>query len=76
MLAGLFDFCVFAPLFSVPFGCPKIRAPKKIAFFSVKSITRNLGGALLGFPTSSRIGAGSQHYWMSGQIGFILLAQT
>lgn len=26
LLAGLFDFCVFAPLFSCPLSGPKIRA--------------------------------------------------
>jgi hypothetical protein len=26
LLAGLFDFCVFAPLFGAPMGGPKIRA--------------------------------------------------
>ncbi len=26
LLAGLFDFCVFAPLFGAPFSGPKIRA--------------------------------------------------
>jgi Inner membrane protein YgaP-like, transmembrane domain len=26
LLAGLFDFCVFAPLFGAPFTGPKIRA--------------------------------------------------
>lgn len=28
LLAGLFDFCVFAPLFSAPLSGPKIRASK------------------------------------------------
>ncbi len=28
LLAGLFDFCVFAPLFGNPFSGPKIRAGK------------------------------------------------
>jgi hypothetical protein len=28
LLAGLFDFCVFAPLFGAPFSGPKIRAGK------------------------------------------------
>ena len=28
LLAGLFDFCVFAPLFGNPFSGPKIRAEK------------------------------------------------
>ena len=28
LLAGLFDFCVFAPLFGAPLGGPKIRAAK------------------------------------------------
>ena len=28
LLAGLFDFCVFAPLFGAPLGGPKIRAVK------------------------------------------------
>lgn len=27
-VAGLFDFCVFAPLFGLPFAGPKIRAGK------------------------------------------------
>ncbi len=26
LAAGLFDFCVFAPLFALPFSGPKIRA--------------------------------------------------
>lgn len=26
LLAGIFDFCVFAPLFGAPFSGPKIRA--------------------------------------------------
>ncbi len=29
LLAGLFDFCVFAPLFGCPLSGPKIRAGKK-----------------------------------------------
>lgn len=29
LLAGLFDFCVFAPLFGAPFSGPKIRAGSK-----------------------------------------------
>lgn len=29
LLAGLFDFCVFAPLFGCPISGPKIRAGKK-----------------------------------------------
>jgi len=29
LLAGLFDFCVFAPLFGCPMSGPKIRAGKK-----------------------------------------------
>jgi hypothetical protein len=28
LLAGLFDFCVFAPLFGAPISGPKIRAAK------------------------------------------------
>jgi hypothetical protein len=28
LLAGLFDFCVFAPLFGAPLGGPQIRAAK------------------------------------------------
>jgi hypothetical protein len=28
LLAGLFDFCVFAPLFGAPLSGPKIRAGK------------------------------------------------
>jgi hypothetical protein len=28
LLAGLFDFCVFAPLFGLPLGGPAIRAKK------------------------------------------------
>ena len=28
LLAGLFDFCVFAPLFGAPFSGPAIRAGK------------------------------------------------
>jgi len=28
LLAGLFDFCIFAPLFGAPFSGPKIRASK------------------------------------------------
>jgi len=28
LVAGLFDFCVFAPLFGVPLSGPKIRAGK------------------------------------------------
>ncbi len=28
LLAGLFDFCVFAPLFGAPLGGPQIRAGK------------------------------------------------
>jgi len=28
LLAGLFDFCVFAPLFGAPLSGPKIRASK------------------------------------------------
>lgn len=28
LLAGLFDFCVFAPLFSCPMSGPKIRSGK------------------------------------------------
>ncbi len=28
LLAGLFDFCVFAPLFGAPFSGPKIRSAK------------------------------------------------
>jgi len=28
LLAGLFDFCVFAPLFGAPFSGKAIRAPK------------------------------------------------
>ena len=28
LLAGIFDFCVFAPLFGAPFSGPKIRAEK------------------------------------------------
>ncbi len=28
LLAGIFDFCVFAPLFGAPFSGPKIRAGK------------------------------------------------
>jgi hypothetical protein len=28
LLAGVFDFCVFAPLFGAPFSGPKIRAAK------------------------------------------------
>jgi hypothetical protein len=28
LLAGLFDFCVFAPLFGAPLSGPKIRAVK------------------------------------------------
>jgi hypothetical protein len=28
LLAGLFDFCVFAPLFRAPLSGPKIRAAK------------------------------------------------
>ncbi|HVN52877.1 MAG TPA: DUF2892 domain-containing protein [Anaerolineaceae bacterium] len=28
LLAGLFDFCVFAPLFGAPFSGPKIRMAK------------------------------------------------
>lgn len=28
LLAGLFDFCVFAPLFGAPMSGPKIRAEK------------------------------------------------
>ncbi len=28
LLAGLFDFCVFAPLFGAPMSGPKIRAAK------------------------------------------------
>ncbi len=28
LLAGLFDFCVFAPLFGAPFSGPQIRAAK------------------------------------------------
>lgn len=28
LLAGLFDFCVFAPLFGAPFSGPQIRAGK------------------------------------------------
>jgi hypothetical protein len=28
LLAGVFDFCVFAPLFGAPFSGPKIRAGK------------------------------------------------
>lgn len=28
MVAGLFDFCVFAPLFGAPLSGPKIRAAK------------------------------------------------
>ncbi len=28
LLAGLFDFCVFAPLFGAPLSCPKIRMAK------------------------------------------------
>jgi hypothetical protein len=28
LLAGLFDFCVFAPLFGAPMSGPKIRATK------------------------------------------------
>jgi hypothetical protein len=28
LLAGLFDFCVFAPLFGCPLSGPKIRAAK------------------------------------------------
>ena len=28
LLAGLFDFCVFAPLFGAPFSGPQIRATK------------------------------------------------
>jgi hypothetical protein len=28
LLAGLFDFCVFAPLFGAPMSDPKIRAGK------------------------------------------------
>ncbi|HTX90034.1 MAG TPA: DUF2892 domain-containing protein [Anaerolineales bacterium] len=28
LLAGLFDFCVFAPLFGAPMSGPKIRAGK------------------------------------------------
>lgn len=29
LLAGLFDFCVFAPLFGCPLSGPKIRSGKK-----------------------------------------------
>jgi hypothetical protein len=29
LLAGLFDFCVFAPLFGAPLSGPRIRAAKK-----------------------------------------------
>ncbi len=29
LAAGLFDFCVFAPLFGAPFTGPKIRASSK-----------------------------------------------
>jgi hypothetical protein len=29
LLAGLFDFCLFAPLFGAPLSGPKIRAAKK-----------------------------------------------
>ncbi|MFN2198811.1 MAG: DUF2892 domain-containing protein [Anaerolineales bacterium] len=29
LLAGLFDFCVFAPLFGAPFKGPEIRAGSK-----------------------------------------------
>ncbi len=28
LIAGLFDFCVFAPLFGAPLGGPQIRAGK------------------------------------------------
>ncbi len=28
LVAGLFDFCVFAPLFGLPFSGPRIRAGK------------------------------------------------
>ena len=28
LAAGVFDFCVFAPLFGAPFGGPQIRAGK------------------------------------------------
>jgi hypothetical protein len=28
LLAGLFDFCVFAPLFGAPMSGPKVRAAK------------------------------------------------
>ena len=28
LLAGLFDFCIFAPLFGAPLSGPKIRAAK------------------------------------------------
>lgn len=28
LVAGVFDFCVFAPLFGAPLGGPKIRAAK------------------------------------------------
>lgn len=28
LAAGVFDFCVFAPLFGMPFSGPKIRAAK------------------------------------------------
>ena len=28
LVAGVFDFCVFAPLFSAPFSGPKIRAAR------------------------------------------------
>ena len=28
LVAGIFDFCVFAPLFGLPFGGPQIRAGK------------------------------------------------
>jgi hypothetical protein len=28
LLAGLFDFCIFAPLFGAPMSGPKIRAGK------------------------------------------------
>ncbi len=28
LLAGIFDYCVFAPLFGLPFSGPKIRSSK------------------------------------------------
>jgi hypothetical protein len=31
LLAGVFDFCVFAPLFGLPFSGPKIRSVKPSA---------------------------------------------